>query len=130
MAAKKRKSNDIQRGLICRLDDRHHFRLYESLADNEGFLSLPFAAQMLYLRMGLESKGRMEFAFPHSCYSKYMSTNTFIKAKRALIEGGFITETRYRCSKNMYRLSNGWLNKNCRQIEGTIDGEKRGSFEK
>lgn len=118
MASKKSKSNDIQRGLICRLDDRHHFRLYESLADNEGFLNLTPAAQMLYLRMGLASKGKMEFTFPRSAYSKYMSTNTFIAAKRALIEGGFITETRYRCSKNLYRLSNEWLNKNCRQIEG------------
>lgn len=118
MAAKKRKSNDIQRGLICRTDDRHHFRLYESLADNEGFLNLTPAAQMLYLRMGLASKGKMEFQFPHSAYSKYMTNATFQKCKRQLIETGFITETRYRCSKNTYRLSNEWLNKNCRQIEG------------
>ena len=121
MAAKKRKRNDIQRGLICRLGDRHHFRLYESLADNEGFLNLTPAAQMLYLRMGLASKGKMEFQFPHSAYSKYMTNATFQKCKRQLIEAGFITETRYRCSKNTYRLSNEWLNKNCRQIEGNDD---------
>ncbi len=130
MAAKKHKSNDIQRGIVCRLDDKHFFRLYESLADNEGFLNLTPAAQMLYLRMGLASKGRMEFEFPHSLYTRYMTNATFQKAKRALIEGGFIKETRYVCRKNTYRLSNEWLNKNCRQIEGTIDGEKRGSFEK
>lgn len=106
-----KKTIDLQRGMICDRTDNHHFRFFSSLSDNPVFNDLTPTAQMLYLRMGLSTKGKLEFEFPYSRYKRYMSKATFQTAKQQLIDGGFITETKYRCSKNRYRLSNEWLNK-------------------
>lgn len=105
-----KKTADLQRGMICDRADKHHFRFFSSLSDNDAFLKLTPTAQLLYLRMGLATKGKVEFEFPFSAYKKYMSKATFQTAKQQLIDGGFITETKYRCAKNRYRLSNEWLN--------------------
>lgn len=106
-----KKSTDLQKGMICDRTDKHHFRFFSSLSENDGFIELTPTAQMLYLRMGLATKGKIEFTFPYSAYKRFMSKATFQTAKQQLIDGGFITETRYRCSKNRYRLSNEWLNR-------------------
>lgn len=106
-----KKHEDPQRGIICRRDDRHHFRMFESLVGNEGFINLTRPAREAYLLMGLASKGRLEFSFPQTAYIRYMSKPTFISAKRELIAGGFIEEKRYGYLTVKYRLSNEWLNK-------------------
>jgi len=56
-----KKHEDAQRGIICRREDRHHFRMFESLVGNEGFINLTRPAREAYLLMGLASKGKLEF---------------------------------------------------------------------
>lgn len=108
---KNNKRIDLQRGLICLRDDRHYGRFFSGVDDSDVFNSMTAKAQMLYVRMILASNGNNEFSFPHSRYRKYMSTDTFQRAKQQLIDNGFITETKYRCAKNRYRFSNDWQNK-------------------
>ena len=74
-------------------------------------MSLTASAQLLYLRMGIDSNGRLEFEYPHSAYAGWMSTSTFERAKLQLIKNGFLTEKRFKCSMNLYRFSDEWQKK-------------------
>lgn len=121
-----KKHEDAQRGIICRRDDRHHFRMFESLVGNEGFINLTRPAREAYLLMGLQSKGRLEFSFPQTAYIRYMSKPTFISAKKELIAGGFIEEKRYGYLTVKYRLSNEWLNRKMPSTGGKPADGKRG----
>ena len=109
--SKRSKSNDVQRGLICRLDDKHHFRMFNSLLMDTEFKRLSNSAKVLYTYMGLQSKGKAEFQFPQTAYIDFMTKPTFIKAKRELINGGYISERREGYLTVYYRFSNEWLNK-------------------
>ena len=106
---KSRKGNDFQREYISQSHkDNHFFRVYSSLLDSQPFNDLTPAAQMLYIRMGIHSNGKTEFQYPKSEYMKYLSIGGFMKAKKQLLDHGFITETKYRTAPAIYRLHYGW----------------------
>lgn len=106
-----KKHEDPQRGIICRRDDKHHFRMFSTLVESSAFINLSRPAREAYMLMGLSSRGRREFPFPQSAYLNYMSKPTFVSAKRELIQAGFIEEVRYGYLTVHYRLSNEWQNK-------------------
>lgn len=106
---KSRKGNDFQRDYISQShQDKHFFRVYASLINSQSFNDLTPAAQMLYIRMGIHSNGKIEFQYPKSEYTKYLSIAGFMKAKKQLLERGFITETKYMTAPAVYHLSYGW----------------------
>ena len=103
-----KKHSDYQKQLISQPNDRHHFRAFKSALYHENFLRLTASAKMLYIYMGLASRGKTEFEFPKSKYDKILSKDGFLKAKRQLINEGFLEEERYRTKATIYRLSNKW----------------------
>lgn len=125
-----KKHEDPQRGIICRRDDRHHFRMYESLVHSDVFKKLSNPAKVAYMLMGLQAKGRPEFAFPQTAYIEFMSKPTFIKAKRELVKNGFIVEKRCGYLTVRYRLSNEWQNKKIPStVKQSADGIGKKEFD-
>ena len=109
MARAKRSKTDYQQRYICR--DPHKsgfFRVYRDLFADSAFQSMTKNAQILYIAMGIESRGSVSFRFPHSAYRQFMSKDGFEKAKAQLVERGFITEKRYRTVPNEYAFSDRW----------------------
>ena len=67
-------------------------RVSFSLLRNPSFKSLSANAQVLYIRMMAEAKGKWEFQFPQRCYHGIMARATFQRAKNELIDAGFIEQ--------------------------------------
>jgi len=112
MGRAKRPAADFQQKWIAQ--DPHHsnfFRVYSDLFHAPAFRSLTKNAQLLYIAMGLEAKGKTVFKFPFSAYSKLMSKRGFETAKQQLVDSGFITEKRYRTVPNEYSFCADWKEK-------------------
>lgn len=117
MAKKKRKNNsksDYQVQFISKGKDYPHenfTRLYRSLFYDEKFRDLTPTAKEIYLAILLECKNGSlnKCLLPHSAYKKITDKGSFQKAKRQLIDNGFIEVI---CSRstlsNVYILSDGW----------------------
>lgn len=104
----KRKPIDAQRDYISKCSDRHFFRVYESLVYSEAFKQLTPSAKTLFFYMGLESRGNRQFEYPKSKYESVFSKDGFSKAKKQLIEKGFLREVKYKTAKNQYSFSDEW----------------------
>jgi len=85
-----------------------------SLFESKAFNSLKPGAQMLYLRMAKEAKGRQTVTLSHSRAVKYhgIASTSFDRYITELCEAGFITleddDNRYQYAANVYRFSNAW----------------------
>ena len=106
--AKKARAPDYQKAFISN-GGKAFFRVYKSLFESDAFLHLPPSAQLLYIAMGIESRGQTVFKFPYTAYTKIMPKETFRRSKQRLIDAGFIeiaeewrngTATKYKlCSR-------------------------------
>ena len=105
------RKKDDQRSKICREGDNHHFRMVSSLLESNAYKSLTGTAKYLYVLMGIQSNGQNKFYYPESEAIKHMSKDAFHKAKKQLIENGFITALNYRTQKTEYSLSDKWKSK-------------------
>ena len=111
--SKKQKiSSDYQLKFIKESNYKHEnfARLYRSVAENERFLSVSNTAKIIYLLMILECNGnsRTTCKYPHSRYIRICTKQTFIKAKRELIENGFIEEIHFPKRASIYKLCDDW----------------------
>ncbi|WP_317854164.1 hypothetical protein [Chakrabartyella piscis] len=92
------------------IEDRY-IRLGNSIMLHDRYIELSANAKVIYSYMRLEAGGKLEFEFSVSKYSKLMAKNTFFKAKKELIDAGFIDEVSNRKNlrlPNIYRFSNRW----------------------
>jgi hypothetical protein len=92
-----------------------YIRLSKDMLLNKNFLSLSYSAFKLYTYMILWAAGRDEIEYAWSNAKKILkSSSTFDKAKKELIEKGFMKITRTsKCSRqpNMYKFISDWHNK-------------------
>ena len=78
---------------------------------SEQMRSLSPSAFKIYCYMRLESAGNRSFKFPHAKYRSYMSKPTFLKAKKELIDKGFIDVVQNNKNlrkANIYAFSDRW----------------------
>jgi len=85
-------------------------RLTSDLLNAQPFTALSYSAQILYIRMSAAAAGRIEFVYPFSFYKNRMAKETFVRAKKELIDNGFITERQMKNLRkpNIYRFSFDW----------------------
>ena len=109
--AKKARAPDYQKSFISN-GGKAFFRVYESLFASKAFQELPPSVQVLYIAMGIESKGQTCFTFPFTAYIKIMPKETFRRSKQRLIESGFIeiAEEWRNGTATLYKLSSRWKN--------------------
>lgn len=92
-----------------------HIRLTKDMMLNKNFLSLSYSAFKIYAYMTLWAAGRDEVEYAWSNAKKILgSSSTFDKAKKELIEKGFIKIIRTsKCSRepNKYKFISDWQNK-------------------
>jgi hypothetical protein len=87
--------------------------IYHNQLCNEKFMKLPLNAQMLYVYMLDYSNGSMETTFPHRFYKTIMTTPTFNKCIKELIDKGFIEikeRGKFNHKPNVYKFSDKWYN--------------------
>lgn len=110
MSRHKTKRVDYQKSKIAfDTREKHFFRIFKSSFYSDVFQSLSGNALKLYIGMGLCSNGNSEFTFPYSAYSKTMSKTSFSRAKKELLEKGFIEEVmHFQTRANIYKLSDIW----------------------
>ncbi len=91
--------------------NQRYCRFTESLIHAEPFITLSFAAQILYIRMCIQAAGKCEFVYAYSQYRKRMSKSTFMRAKEELIKNGFIQVVecgRNTRTANIYKFCSDW----------------------
>ena len=70
-----------------------YIQLTRDLVESKEFCSLTYAAQILYIRMSEVACGNPSFRYSDADYKGRMSRDGFLKAKKQLIEKGFIYVT-------------------------------------
>lgn len=112
MSRRSLKNPDYQVRYISKGKAPHenYARIYRSLFYSDRFLKLSPTAKLIYQAILLECKNgkRTCCTFPHSAYSKLTTKASFHKAKRELIENGFITEACFKTKACIYYLSDDW----------------------
>lgn len=73
--------------------NNQYIQLTRDLVESKEFCSLTYAAQILYIRMCEVACGNTSFRYSDADYRGRMSRDGFLKAKRQLIDNGFITVT-------------------------------------
>lgn len=113
MSRRKNKGPDYQLRYISKLNYPHNnfARIHRSLFYNERYRKLSPSSKDIYLAILLECKSgsRTKCTFPKSAYSKITTKATFHKAKRELLENGFIKEIPFRTKRCIYCLSDDWM---------------------
>ena len=90
MARKRRKLNQWETGKPEEIGE-HFGRVSKSLLRHPSFIALGFSARLLYLCMVEACAGKPEFTFTAADYKACgVPKNTFLRAKKELIDGGFI----------------------------------------
>ena len=70
-------------------------------------------AVKLYIAMKDYASGKKEFSFPHKIYKELFSNQTFISARKELIDKGFLSEFTTQAPRkkaNVYKFSGEWRN--------------------
>jgi|GEM_PF-3523361 len=93
-----------------------HVRLTRSMMLSPVYMELSSSAKELYSYMKLWACGNTEVEYAASMSNKYMSKNTFFKARDELIDNGFIEYPNRHCARDKrevarYEFSAKWLNK-------------------
>lgn len=86
-------------------------RMFRSMYESERYRNLSASAKDVYMGILLAcNKGnKCRCVFPKSAYMKITSQPTFHKAKKELIENGFITEISCKTKMSIYTLSGDWM---------------------
>ena len=123
-----KKKHDSQLSCIHRENYPHEnfMRLHRSLFYDPRFRELSPKAKEIYLAIVLDcNKGsRTKCTFPYSAYSKITDKNTFHKAKRQLIDNGFIKEVVSRTKPCIYILCDYWKHDSIPKEETKIISDK------
>lgn len=81
----------------------------------------------LYIMMKSYAKGEVEFKYPHRIYKNIMSNQTFIEARKELIDKGylepFITK-QFERKENIYRFSGKWRDRNREVVSKAVRANK------
>lgn len=92
-----------------------HIRLTKSMMDNKNFRELKPSTIKVYMYMKLWANGEAEFDYSKSLGSKVVSSMTFSKAIKELIEKGFIERVYFSNGgghkPNRYKFSKNWSKK-------------------
>ena len=91
--------------------EKRYFRMGATLMASEQMRSLSPSAFKIYCYMRIESAGNRSFKFPNVKYRSFMSKPTFQKAKKALIDKGFVgvvQNNRNLRKANIYAFSDRW----------------------
>ena len=93
--------------------NNQYIQLTRDLVESKEFCSLTYAAQILYIRMCEVACGNTSFRYSDADYRGRMSRDGFLKAKKQLIDTGFITVTnaeanRKHCKPTEFHFSNAW----------------------
>lgn len=112
MSKKKGDSTDYQIKFISKFGHSHEnfARMHRSMYESERYRKLSASAKDIYIGILLAcNKGnKCRCVFPKSAYEKITTKATFHKAKKELIENGFITEITCRTNYCIYTLSEDW----------------------
>jgi hypothetical protein len=95
--------------------EERFIRLGNSFLLSKQFNQLSYQAQIVYIHMMLESAGQKRFIFPKIKYIPFIPHHTFLKAKKELIENGFIEiiqNNRNLRKPNQYSFTEKWKSKN------------------
>ena len=91
--------------------EKRYIRRGDTQMMNPAFLQLSASAKELYIYMKLESAGKMEFEFPKKKYLKFTTAPTFEKAKKELINAGFLeveADRHHQFKTTIYKFSCKW----------------------
>ena len=93
--------------------NNQYIQLTRELVESPEFCALNYSAQILYIRMCECACGRSSFRYSASDYEGRMPKDRFQRAKKELIEAGFITVTNEDVNRKSrkpteFHFSNAW----------------------
>ena len=94
-------------------EEKRYIRLGNSLLLHKAVFDLSDKAFRVYVYMLIEAGGEKKFTYPRSKYKYISSIDGFQRAKKELIQKGFIKEiekNKQRRKENLYEFSEDWKN--------------------